>query len=100
MIFKKIKNWQKVRGKTKECKNKISNCSGEEIEEVLEKIEKDEFLPKNKKKKLKAKIVTKPDLPEEILNKMEKSPEQDPLIRWMIHERRISKEPEPLETFK
>ncbi len=96
MIFEKIERWRKVRNKTKDCKQKISQCSGKEIENVLEEIEKDEILPKKKKKKLKAKIVIKPDLPKETLDKMEEQG-QDPLIRWMIHERKVSEELEIAE---
>lgn len=89
MIFEKIKKWKEMQVQTRNCRDRISQCPKEELCNALEEIEKNNNLSKNKKKKLKAGIINKPDLPEEIISKMKE--DKEPLIKWMVYERELLK---------
>ncbi len=62
-----------------DCKNKIVDCPSEKLklEEILEEIEDNPCLSDKKKLGLKKKILSKLDLPEDILKKLENDKDQE-----------------------
>ena len=68
-----------IKKRVTDCKNRIADCSSKELElqEILEEIEDDPCLSNKKKRGLKIKILSKLDLPEYILQKLENDKDQE-----------------------
>lgn len=93
-ISQKLDRKKLTRRRVNDCKKKIGGCSPEELQEVLEEVERDPYLSDKKKRNLKVKILNrslkKSDLPEYLLQRLEN--DRDPETKFWARDTRNTNE--------
>jgi len=105
-IKKDLKREEKKKGKKetkqrmKECKEKIDCCNSEKLIEILEEIEIDPCLTKKEKNRLEIRVLNKPFLPNNVIEKFKNGKHLNPDMRWRLYEAENSDNGEEDEELK